>query len=361
MKVFPDAGDAWTYVVLALLPVLSGWLLLRLARGARRAGSSPSWPRLIGANLLVLVFAASTAMLGIESYLRFGCDTTDSFAQTRVAQRWLQRHWRLNSSGFRDSLRAYPTPRTTGQRRLTFIGDSFTAGYGVANVEDRFANQIRNGGEAEVHVMAKLGFDTGDELNLVQALAAQQYQFDEVVLVYNLNDLSDLDPDWKAVDQRINSTNSPGFLVEHSFLVNTYYYRLKARFEPDVSNYYQSIRKAYEGPIWDAQQRRLKNLRRLVETNGGHLLVVTFPFLHHLGPDYEFASAHVKLDQFWQELGVPHLDLRPLYEAHRHEPLTVNSHDAHPNANAHTLAAAAIRDFVQQNARADLHPPPHPP
>jgi lysophospholipase L1-like esterase len=351
MKVFPDSGDALTYAIFVLLPFMSGALLVWLARCSMRAGSRNKGRVVAAANLLVFVLAVSTVMVAMESYYRFWCDTTDSFALTRVTQSWLQRHWKLNSSGFRDSLSAYPASRTSGQRRITFIGDSFTAGYGVANVEDRFANRIRNGGESEVHVMAKLGFDTADEIELVRALAAQHYQFDEVVLVYNLNDLSDIDPEWQAVDRRINSTNSPGFLVEHSFLFNTYYYHLKARFEPDIANYYQSVRKAYDGPVWEEQQRRLRSLRSLVETNGGHLLVVTFPFLQHLGPDYEFRSAHVKLDKFWQEQGVPHLDLLRLYEAHRHQSFTVNSHDAHPNANAHALATDAIWKFLKTNSR----------
>jgi lysophospholipase L1-like esterase len=355
MKVFPDSGDALTYAIFVLLPVMSGALLVWLARCSRRAGSRKKGHMVAGANLLVFVLTASTVMVAMESYYRFCCDTTDSFALTRTSQCWMQRHWKLNSSGFRDSLTAYPAPRTPGQRRITFIGDSFTAGYGIANVEDRFANRIRSGGEAEVQVMAKLGFDTGDEIKLVQALVAQHYQLDEVVLVYNLNDLSDIDPDWQAVDRRINSTNSPGFLVEHSFLFNTYYYHLKARFEPDIANYYQSVRKAYDGPVWEEQQQRLKSLRSLVETNGGHLLVVTFPFLQHLGPDYEFRSVHVKLYKFWQEQGVPHLDLLGLFEARRHQSLTVNSHDAHPNANAHALATEAIDDFLSKNVRREHH------
>jgi hypothetical protein len=84
--------------------------------------------------------------------------------------------------------------------------------------------------------------------------------------------------------------------------------------------------------------------------------VVTFPFLQHLGPGYEFRAVHAQLGKFWQELGVPHLDLLDLYEAHRNERLTVNSHDAHPNVRAHALAAEAILDFVRKNAAARSQP-----
>jgi hypothetical protein len=118
-----------------------------------------------------------------------------------------------------------------------------------------------------------------------------------------------------------------------------------------VSNYCQSLLQCYDGLLWEEQQRRLKTLRDLVEGRGGHFLVVTFPFLQHLGPGYEFRAVHAKLGKFWQELGVPQLDLLGLYEAHRSEKLTVNAHDAHPNAQAHALAAGAISEFLAQNRR----------
>jgi hypothetical protein len=84
--------------------------------------------------------------------------------------------------------------------------------------------------------------------------------------------------------------------------------------------------------------------------------VLTFPFLQHLGPGYEFRAVHAKLGKFWQELGVPHLDLLDLYEAHRNETLMVNAHDAHPNARAHALAAEAISDFVRKSSGTGSHP-----
>ena len=41
--------------------------------------------------------------------------------------------------------------------------------------------------------------------------------------------------------------------------------------------------------------------------------MVTFPFLHALGPNYEYQFVHEELDQFWRELKVPHLDLLEVY------------------------------------------------
>lgn len=344
-------ADNITYAILLLLPLLSGGLLLALVRSWARVGRPKTGALVVRLRLVGVVFLTLLLLAGAESYYRFGVDTTDSFGRSRINTRWFQRHWRLNQMGYRDSVTFYPLQQAPGKRRITFVGDSFTAGHGVPDVEDRFANQIRNRGDDEVHVWADLGYDTGHAIELVQGLITNGYQFDRVVLVYTLNDIGDLSPEWKATAEAIRSAPPPPFLIRHCFFLDTWYYRLKGCFNPDISNYGQSMLQYYAGPLWTEQQQRLTKLRQLVESHGGHLLVVTFPFLHHLGPRYEFRAVHAKLDGFWQDLGVPHLDLLPLYESHRSETLTVNAHDAHPNVRAHALAADAIAEFLSQKGR----------
>lgn len=349
-------ADSITYVGFLLLPVLSGGLLLALVRSWARAGRPKRGAVVIWANFVLFVFLLSLVLAAAETWFRFAVDTTDSFGRMRINQRWFERHWKLNQMGYRDSVTFYPLARTPGKRRITFLGDSFTAGHGVADVEDRFANRLRNRGGDEVHVWADLGYDTGHHLQLVEGLIARGYQFEKVVLVYTLNDIGDLSPEWKAMTEGMRASPPPPFLIRHSFFLDTCYYRFQARLNPDISNYCQSMLQYYNGPLWEAQQQRLKQLRDLVEKQGGQFLVVTFPFLQHLGPQYEFRSVHAKLDSYWKELGVPHLDLLDLFEAHRNQVLTVNAHDAHPNAVAHALAAEAIEEFVSQNVRKETRP-----
>jgi hypothetical protein len=77
--------------------------------------------------------------------------------------------------------------------------------------------------------------------------------------------------------------------------------------------------------------------------------VVTFPFLHALQPDEGNRYAHQELDRFWRTLGVPHLDLLPVYKNLRPEQLTVNRYDAHPNERANRMAAQAIGRFLAED------------
>jgi hypothetical protein len=120
-----------------------------------------------------------------------------------------------------------------------------------------------------------------------------------------------------------------------------------------MRGYFDVVRDAYQdGPIWDQQKQRLLAFRNLVQANGGRLAVVTFPFLHALGPHYDYRSVHQRLDAFWHEAKVPHLDLLPLYEHLKREQLTLNSFDAHPNEYAHALATPVIEKFVAEQVLA---------
>src|SRR5205814_6097479 len=126
-----------------------------------------------------------------------------------------------------------------------------------------------------------------------------------------------------------------GWLRQHSYVVDMLCHRLKLWREPDMRRYFQFVLDAYRGPVWEEQRRRLKALRDAVEAAGGDLEVVTFPFLHALGPNYEYQSVHDELAQLWDEWNVPDLDLLAIYKEIPSKKLVVNRFDAHPNEYAH--------------------------
>ena len=343
-----DEDLALGLFVLALLA--SGGLLWLFFRHVRGHGARAGWGRLVVGNLLVLLVALGLLAVAGEIYYRFCQDTTDGLGYTKVSGRWFERHWQVNSSDYRDNIN-YSLKIKPGTRRVSFVGDSFTAGHGVKDVEDRFANRIRRAQpEWEVHLLAQPGFDTGNELTHLEGCLGQHYQIDQVVLVYCLNDVVDLFPEWAATVERVRAEAArSGWLRQSSYLVNTLYYRLFAPREAATKRYFEYVAEGYRGGPWKEQQRRLKSFRDLVESHGGRLLVVTFPFFQALGPRYEYQSLHDQMGRFWLGLGVAHLDLLPVYQGLPRGNLTVNRFDAHPNEHAHALAAGAIEKFLKEH------------
>lgn len=337
-------------VIFAVLPLVTGYsVFLFFSRNDARGKSGSQWPKLIAGNLLVLLFLLALFVLAAECYYRFVYDSSDSFGLTKTTKRWFQKYYHQNKTGLRDSLDVYVLNRKPGRPRVTFLGDSFTVGHGIKNVDDRFANQIRLlHPEWEVHVFARNGWDTGAELSSIQQLIRQNYDFNIVVLVYCLNDVADIIPEWQSILERIYRDSEPGFLARHSYFFNMLHYRIVAATDPDISNYYQFTRKGYQGELWEQQKQRLRKLKEAISSRRGKLLVVTFPFVHSIGPDYSFHEAHGQLDAFWKSLGVPHLDLYNLYDGYKPGKLMVNTYDAHPNEYAHKLASRAIAEFIEK-------------
>ncbi|HWI55853.1 MAG TPA: SGNH/GDSL hydrolase family protein, partial [Bacillota bacterium] len=212
-----------------LLPCASVGGLLLFAVRVKQGRAPAGWAGLLLGNGLVLLCLLSTALVAGEAYFRFGYDTTDSLAYTRVCERWVQRHWQVNAAGCRDDVE-YAPAIAPGKRRLSFVGDSFTAGHGIKKVADRFPNRLRQAHpDWEIHVLANVGLDTGAETILLNKAFTKGYQVDQVVLVYCLNDIGDLlPPDTFGAGQLVvNSENAP-WLVRNSYLINFLYYRYQA-------------------------------------------------------------------------------------------------------------------------------------
>lgn len=341
-----------------LIPLaIVGIAVIALRRAMRRHGTSAGWRRgvwLALGNLLVVLVLLAGVFLAAETYYRLFYDTTDGPDLSRVSQAWFRRHYHSNEAGFRDNIEYTLVPEE-GKRRVSFLGDSFTAGHGVADVNDRFANRVRErlAANVEVHGLAINGLDTAHQSELLAEMFGFGYRTDLVVLVYCANDLSDLMPELPAQGARIKArVESMGWL-RHSYAIDLWHCRWVMANDPDAVRYFSDLAAAYEGPLWEQQIERVRALRDVCHRHNTKLAVVIFPFMLPAEADH-FASAYDKVAALCAAEGIPALDLRPALAAHADEALMVSKHDAHPNARGHAIAAEAITAWL----RASLLPAP---
>ena len=334
-------------ILCLILPVVLGFALYQFYNRQRKAQIKPGWISIAAGNALLLVWLLSLLLLGGEIWFRYFCDRSDALSYTKLSQRWFERHFHNNSGQCRDDIDYIPAI-TPGTRRLSFLGDSFTAGHGVKDVNDRFANIIRSNNPTwEVHALARPGFDTGTENKFLEVILTEGYQFDEVVLVYCLNDISDLYPEWMDAVKKINEAADGGtWWFRYSYFLNTLYFLNERRNNPSMKDYFSFIKEGYQGDKWQEQKERLKRFHEIIKANGGKLRVVTFPFMQNMGNDYDYSEAHKALNAFWAEQSVPHLDLLPAFLKFSGKDLVVNPHDPHPNEKAHEVAAVEIEKFL---------------
>ena len=199
----------------------------------------------------------------------------------------------------------------------------------------------------EVHAIAKPGLDTSTEVEIMHNLTVSNgYRLDQVVLIYNMNDIGEVMPGWVEGYKKMMADGfRKSWLCENSYFVNLYYHLWQLRRNSYLQKYFDEVEAAYKGPLWEIEKIGLTAFDNMTRIRGGRLLVVTLPFMDE---SWRFKSAHERLDNFWKEKGVPNLDLFSTFINVPPSKLVVNTHDAHPNEYAHALAAAAIDEFLKQ-------------
>lgn len=144
---------------------------------------------------------------------------------------WFNKYWKTNEYGFRDL--PYNAYSDTLKDKILILGDSYVAGHGIKNVEDRISNLLQQklGNDYRVFNLGQNGSHTEKQFNNLKKFP---YKYDKLILIHVPNDLEYLDREKseqsKASDEiefSSNESQEPGclfglfsFLKQESFFVN---------------------------------------------------------------------------------------------------------------------------------------------
>lgn len=329
----------WWWVALGSL-IVHTWCFFRLVPKTWRPRV-----RLVLGNLLIVACLLTVVGLAAESYLRFLSVATDSYGATLTCKRWHVAYARVNSLGHRDS--EWVEEKPPGVRRIAFVGDSFTYGWGIDDVEDRFTNilqqrfDVRSPDRIEVMNVAWGAWDTQQQIRWI-ARMIEDYSVDEVVLCYLPNDIEKILPVTKDFDP-FQPPRTSLIRTDSSFLLDYLFYRLYAPSVPSVFNHFDWLADGFHNPrTWQEHQTDLGRMISLCRDAGVTLRVAILPFLLTSGNRYDAREIHGLVRRFFSENHVPVVDLLPVIEGQNPVDLTVNAHDHHPNASANQRFADAI-------------------
>jgi hypothetical protein len=262
---------------------------------------------------------------------------------TLASKIWFARHWELTNLEFRES-EALNKPDAM-KSQLLFIGDSFLAGHGIKNPEDRFSDRIQTslGTTWQVHNHGQNGANTAMQSNqLWHHPVAPKL----TVLCWYVNDIQDAAEDVGLTTG--NARHSAPFPI--SIVGGSYLFNFLNGLFPDrqaSENYLNFLQRAFSSELvlyWYGHA--LENLQEESTLSGSKFAVVLFPMMN-LVQGSEFALKPMR--EFWKGKNVPCLDLSPVFLPHAAHTLTVNASDSHPSKFAHELAAAAIDTFLRNH------------
>jgi hypothetical protein len=337
------AGLSWTLLVISA-PLTTGWshflsaianlgvlvaLVVYLLRHRSPSGSSAMegrTPTVVALAFVLLV--GETVFAAVPA--------SHAVGYTLASKLWYERYWTLrNSAGYRDVDR-----RGEKGRPVFMIGDSFVAGVGVANVEDRMSNLMDRelAPDYRVHNLGGLGSDTRDEY---RRLLEQPEPPAALILVYYSNDIEGAChdagfrvPTWTPSSDLPTAGRA---IVQRSYLLDFLYWRIP---HGDLVPFESGLESCYTNPA--ALSLHLADLERFVAFANEHrvpLLVVAFPHL----VDTEASRRLIEpVTRFFQDQRVPLLDVSAMVGRLKLRDRIVNQSDAHPSVLLNHLVADSI-------------------
>lgn len=257
-----------------------------------------------------------------------------------------------NARGFRD--REF-TAKEPGNRRIVFVGDSFTEAQGVVEpltaVRLVEADLRKIDPALEIWNLGVRGYDFPDLEGLFET--ALELSPDVVIFGMVLND-GDRDPELTRNWPRVNDwimvrQDERSWIERHSQFVDFVSHRYEQlTVSRDTTAWYSALYSDQNKAGWMRTRAALMRIQAKYRERGIGFGVALWPLLVGLesGGTYPFEAAHAQIRRGVERSGIPFLDLLPALRGLDSRSLWVHTSDLHPNEIAQALVAPVLADFA---------------
>jgi len=310
---------------------------------------TPSPLRYMTINITVFGFTLVGLLGIIEVFFYAFVVHSDSFSFTLANQRWFERYWHpINTLGYRD-----PEPNLLADQKVIFVlGDSFVAGQGIEDYEDRFSNRLQKnlGPKWAVFNIAQVGWSTPEEY---QALITHPQQPEIIIFSYFIDDIraavrqSSLEEQFEFSELVQSPPAILAPLVRHSYFFNFFYWQwYRYHNQQPESIYWQRLQYFYHhDAVWSIHQQQLQALVEYTQQRGQLLLPILFPNLVAIESSQPIIA---RVKRTLKQFGIEALDLTPYFSQRPADELIVSPIDAHPNEQVHAEVATIVFEALQQ-------------
>lgn len=214
----------------------------------------------------------------------------------------------VNRDGVRD--RPHPVGKLPGLRRIVFLGDSVTLGFGI-EPEQAFPQRVGElledaGAEAEAFNLALMGWTTRQQ-RIAYRRIARRYRPDAVVLGVCLNDVPELQNNLSAPPRWLSRLHARSALVRRVT-------RAEAREIRSVEELFQDPPPGAVRAGFALFFEELRALRAELRADGVAFSLLLFPFRFQVLPGAPPPRAQQRLVEFCRAEGLPCLDLLPAFQ-----------------------------------------------
>jgi lysophospholipase L1-like esterase len=265
---------------------------------------------------------------------------------------WNMRNWNpINKFGFRDE------QPLNGKNNVFFVGDSYTAGWGIKKSEDRF-------GEITAQILKKKGTPI-NEINLGRYGADTKLEYylfenfikksnikpDQVVLQFFVNDMDNFISHGNNCDHKIVEPSWKRILKTGSYLAN-YIFSLY----PDNSentklskecDYLEQLKYIYKSDnSWKKEEKQLNKFKNYCKDNNIKLTILFFPFMEDLNLAKSL-NIENRINTYCKEENIELLNVTPLLLNTTRKQRQVSITDAHASPEVHKIVGEKLATIIK--------------
>jgi lysophospholipase L1-like esterase len=229
------------------------------------------------ANIATLITPVIIVLILLESAFMYIPQSHEGVL-SKASQIWWEKYWKpVNSLGYRDK----EVSDEPGKKKVLVIGDSFAAGHGLKEVNERFSDMLESQLGSDKYVVYNLGVSGADTRDEVKRLQDFPVKPDIIILEYFPNDIEKAGRDngllLTSAEPYADLKGPVAPIVKRFYLPNFIYWQLP---HTSVSTFEKFVHTAYnDSLVLDTHLKDLSGMLSYCDSTKAQMYAVFIPFL----------------------------------------------------------------------------------
>lgn len=257
-------------------------------------------------------------------------------------------HRKLNNLGFRDI--DISKKNIDDRKKLFFLGDSYTDGFGIKNKRNRFSNILEEKLKDEFvsFHFGKSGISTREEFEILKQFE-KELKPDAIIWQYFFNDVNDVCFDqlqhYPELDVYKNISSSPRWFIKRSYFINF----LVHKFYPnkgytEFMNFFDECARSEK--VQQAYYKELQTLKAYCDERDIDLFFLIIPNPMH--PNLTVMQDN-NMEQYLKQLGINYLNVTEKLKEIPVKERIISNQDMHLSKKSHQIVAHEIYQIYLEN------------